>query len=213
MNPLGYDVEKWGKRIQYRTDLSGFVYHLTKSQLNEEGKITKQALDVLLDIISERKLNGSTTTSGFITGNKKAVCFQDAPISGICQNVVHEKEFREELGGKTRYVSVGLAFPKGYIYRKGGRPVFYEQKSVAKKILPSDEWWRIVDYDLSDKDNIIDWTHEREWRMPVDEFHFDLSQAVIILPNPERYNKFISKISDDDLKAVKGIIQTSPLIF
>lgn len=210
---MGYDLEKWAKRLQYRTDLSGFVYHLTKVDLDDDGNRIMEATERLVKIIKERKLNGSTTQSGFITGNRKAICFQDAPLSGIAQNVVHEREFKKELGDKVRYVGVGLAFPKSYIFQQGGRPVMYEKKETAKKILPKDEWWRIVDFDLTNKENIIDWTHEREWRLPADEFNFDLTKVVILLPNGERYKEFIERLPSEDLTQIRGIIQTSPLVF
>ena len=210
---MGYGVEKWSKRIQYRSDLSGYVYHLTKAELDSNGKTVMDALDRLIKIITERKLIGSSTQSGFITGNRKAVCFQDAPIQGIVQNVLHENSFRKELGGKVRYTYLGLAFPKSYIFQQSDRPVFYEEKEKAKKILPRDEHWRIVDFSLLDKENIIDWTHEREWRLPADEFHFDLSKANILLPNKDRYKTLIEKLPEEDLKAVQGMIQISPLVY
>jgi len=210
---MGYNYEHWAKRIQYRTDLSGFVYHLTKPKSDSPEDIVTAVTERLIKIIQERKLIGSSTQSGFITGNRKAVCFQDAPISGIVQNVVHEGAFRRELGGKIRYVGLGLAFPKSYIFQQGGRPVMYEKKETAKKILPKDEWWRIVDFNLMDRENIVDWTHEREWRLPADEFHFDLSRAVILLPNSDIHKLFLRKMADEDLQTINGIIQTSPLVF
>jgi len=122
---MAYDFEKWKERIKSRTDLSGYVYHLTKPVLDVNGNTTLKAIDRLINIINERKLDGSSTQSGFIIGNKKAVCFQDAPIRGIAQNVIHEQDFRKELGGKIRYKGIGLAFTKPYIFNKGGRPVIY----------------------------------------------------------------------------------------
>lgn len=210
---MGYKYEHWAKRIQYRTDLSGFVYHLTKPELNSDGKLVTSAIERLIKILRERKLNGSSTQSGFITGKRKAVCFQDAPTSGIVQNIVHEAEFRSELGGKVRYVGIGLAFPKSYIFQQGGRPVMYEGKETAKKILPPEEHWRIVDFSLMNKVNIVDWTHEREWRLPADEFHFDLSRAVVLLPNGDLHKSFLEKMDDEDLQTINGIIQISPLVF
>lgn len=210
---MGFNVDKWQRRIQSRTDISGFVYHLTKAELDENGKVTTHALDRLIKILKEGKINGSTSESGFITGNRKAVCFQDAPISGIVQDVAHENMYRDELGGKIRYTYVGIAFPKTYVFQKGGRPVLYEEKEIAKKILPPEEHWRIVDFNISNKNNIIDWTHEREWRMPVDEFHFDIEKATVLLPNQHRYKELIEKMSEDELKSLLGIIQISPLIF
>ncbi|MGM0861432.1 MAG: DUF2971 domain-containing protein [Bacillota bacterium] len=210
---MGYDVERWSKRIRYRTDLSGYVYHLTKAELGSDGKVTMKVLDRLIKIITERKLIGSSTQSGFITGSRRAVCFQDAPIQGIVQNVLHENSFRKELGGKIRYTYLGLAFPKSYIFQQGGRPVFYEEKEIAKKILPSDEHWRIVDFNLNDRENIVDWTHEREWRLPSDEFTFDLTKVTVILPNSELHKEFIEKLPADDLKTITGMIQITPLVY
>ncbi|AZU60110.1 DUF2971 domain-containing protein [Neobacillus mesonae] len=210
---MAYDADKWMKRIRYRSDLSGYVYHLTKAELDTNGKTVMGALDRLLKIISERKIIGSSTESGFITGNRKAVCFQDAPISGIVQNVLHENNFRAELGGKIRYTYLGLVFPKSYIFKNGGRPVLYENKETAKKILPQDEWWRIVNYDLSDRNNIVDLTHEREWRLPADEFNFDLAKVSVILPNQKLHQEFIEKIDPEDLKTITGMIQITPLVY
>ena len=210
---MGYDLKKWVNRMKSRTDLSAYTYHLTKSELNEKGEVTMESLDRLLKIIKEKKLIGSNTQSGFITGNRKAVCFQDAPISGITQNIMHEQDFREDLGGKVRYLAFGLAFSKVYIFQEGGRPVLYEKKEIAKEILPRNEWWRIVNFDLDDEDNLIDWTHEREWRLPLDEFHFDLSFAIVILPNEHMYRKFIEKVPSEDLKSIKGIIQAGAVIY
>ncbi|PFC37690.1 DUF2971 domain-containing protein [Bacillus cereus] len=210
---MGYDSEKWAKRILYRTDLSCSVYHLTKDEIDSNGNIVCSALDRLLKIIRERKINGSSTESGFIIGDRKAVCFQDAPIHGIVQNVVHEHTFREELCGKVRYVGFGLAFSKAYIYKIGGRPVIYEKSEVAKNILNKTEWWRIVDFDLSRDDRFVDWTHEREWRLPTDEFYFDVRDAVIILPNMSMYREFMQKCNPEDVKLFGGIIQISPLVY
>lgn len=130
---MAFTKDKWIKRIKSRTDISAHVYHLTKAEVDGDGKKVLDALERLLKIVSERKINGSTTKSGFITGDRKAVCFQDAPITGIVQNVLHENDYREELGGKTRYTYLGIAFPKPYIFQNGGRPVLYEEKEVAKK--------------------------------------------------------------------------------
>ena len=74
-----------------------------------------------------------------------------------------EQQYREVVAeAKVRYVGVGLMFNKVYAYQRGGRPVVYEDTERAKDLLPEDEWWRIVRYNLTDEENIIDWTHERE---------------------------------------------------
>ncbi|WP_329773387.1 hypothetical protein [Catenibacterium mitsuokai] len=77
-----------------------------------------------------------------------------------------------------------------FIYQKNGRPVIYDDTNQAKEYLPESEWWRIVRLDLSDKKHIIDWTHEREWRVP-EELLFDYSQCEIIVPSSKYYRKFV----------------------
>ena len=69
------------------------------------------------------------------------------------------------------------------------------KKKVAKKILPEDEWWRIVNLNLDDKSNYIDWMHEREWRLKGD-FEFELSQAVVLLSNTTSYKLFIQNTDE-----------------
>ena len=89
-------------------------------------------------ILTERKIVGSNK-NGFIIGNERAVCFQDIPLYGVCQNTFHEQENRAELGGSIRYNPIGLTFEKEYVFLKGGRPVLYEQKDIAKEIMPEKE--------------------------------------------------------------------------
>jgi len=205
---MPYDLDKWANRLASRSDISGYIFHMTKAN-NEKGL---NAFEVLIKILKERTLLGSTTEKGFITGDRKAVCFQDTPISSVVENIYHEQLFREVLGGKIRYTHYGICFPKSYIFQQGGRPVFYEQKEIAKQILAKEEYWRIVDYNLSDKNNIIDWTHEREWRLPTDKFEFDLSKVVVLLPNSDSYRNLINHLPKEDLETIRGVIQTSPLV-
>ncbi|MFD0717277.1 DUF2971 domain-containing protein [Paenibacillus sp. GCM10027626] len=209
---MAYTNEEWSKRIKYRSDISGYLYHLTKPVKDDNGKTIMSSLDVLLKILKERTILGSTTEKGFITGKRSAACFQDTPIYSLTQNIVHERAHKEELGGKVRYVGVGLAFPKPYVFQKGGRPVIYEMKEVSKKLLPEDEWWRIVDFNLMDKNHIVDWSHEREWRVP-GNFNFDLPKAIVILPNPKLHNRFLEKLDNNDLLQLRGIVQTEALIY
>jgi len=196
---MGYNLDKWKKRIKERSDITSHVTHLTRSVTSIED-----AIDRLIKILEEKKINGSKTNEGFIIGNNPAVCFQEAPLYGVCQNVYHEQQNHTELGDKTRYDAIGLSFSKKYVYEKGGRPVLYEDKVIAKKILPSEEWWRIVNFNLSDENKIIDWTHEREWRVK-NEFEFDLSETYVLLLNQGCYKIFIEKIDKEILKQLKGI--------
>jgi len=201
---MAYTKQIWKKRHRNRSDISTYITHLTK----EAGE--SDVYQVLKKILTEQKIVGSNK-NGFIIGGIRAVCFQDIPLYGVCQNTFHEQMNRIELGGTLRYRPIGLTFEKEYLFNKGARPVLYERKNVAKQILPEAEWWRIVNYDLSNEDSIIDWTHEREWRMKGD-FEFELNQAIIIMPHGMNYNKIREKFGDEILNNIKGVTILDPIL-
>ena len=201
---MAYTKEIWTKRHRNRSDISTYITHLTKPT----GEL--DVYQVLKKILTEKKIIGSNQ-SGFIIGDVRAVCFQDIPLYGVCQNTFHEQMNREELGGSLRYSPIGLTFEKEYLFNKGARPVLYEQKNIAKQILPDSEWWRIVNYDLSNRNAIIDWTHEREWRIKND-FEFELNQAIIIMPNGMNYNSIREIFGDEILNNIKGVSILDPVL-
>lgn len=212
---MGYTKELWTKRIGSRSDLSSQVIHLTRSCELDGDKIGP--VDVLYRILSEGRISGSTTAKGFICGDIPATCFQDAPVYSVCQNINAEEQYRNAVDdAKIRYVGVGLMFPKPYVFERGGRPVIYEQIDKAKSILPEEEWWRIVRLDLTDPDNIIDWTHEREWRVP-GGFEFDLSEVTVVLPSKVGYDRFLKLCSEDGdtdiLNQIKGIVNLGAVFY
>lgn len=192
------------KRHRHRSDISLHITHLTKESVD------LSVLQVLKKILTEKKITGSNQ-NGFVIGNSRAVCFQDIPLYGVCQNSFHEQVNRAELGGVLRYRPIGLTFEKEYIFSKGARPVLYEQKNIAKEILPENEWWRIVNYDLSNQNAIIDWTHEREWRIKND-FEFDINEAIIIMPRGNNYAELKEKFGDEILNQIKGITMLDPIL-
>lgn len=180
------DVEEWEVNINQRGDLSSNLIHFTKPVHNLIGEF--DSAYILSKILSHRTLNGSTTESGFIHGNKSAVCLHDIPIQYIAKSMYR---YSENLDKKSiNFTGVGLCFSKKFIYKSGGRPVIYDKPNIAKQYLDKDEWWRIVNLDLSSDKNIIDWTHEREWRVP-HNLRFNLSDVIIIVPNYEVYQHLL----------------------
>jgi hypothetical protein len=188
--------------------------HFTRPQQREGRSLS--AVSVLLEILASRKLKGSDTSSGFIVGDRRAVCFQDVPLAAGAQNIYFEQQFREQTkSNKIRQVGVGLMFEKPYIFKRGGRPVIYEERYVAKQMLPPEEYWRIVHFDLSNDDSYCDWTHEREWRIPGD-FSFDLNKATIVLASHKDYKVFIHKCLSNHqqiLKEILGIVNLSAVFY
>ncbi|PED32362.1 DUF2971 domain-containing protein [Bacillus cereus] len=207
---MGYTFEQWRVRYSKRSDISSYLVHLTRPVYNEKGEKVKSSLKVLNEILTSKKLIGSTTKTGYIIGKNKAVCFQDMPLHSVCQNALFE-ELETKDKTKRRYVPIGIAFPKQYVYQKGGRPVIYEKKEVAKKILPEDEWWRIVNLNLDDTNNYIDWMHEREWRLKGD-FEFELSRAIVLFSNGKVYRAFIKNTDEKILQELSGINMMAPII-
>lgn len=207
---MAYTSDDWKNRIKSRTDITRLVTHLTKpkdidiSNMNF-SEINIKAVDNLIKILKDKKINGSTTSSGFIVGSTPAVCFQDAPLSGLIQNILYENERRKnDTTEKLRYCGTGLSFLKPFIFKKGGRPVIYDQTSKAKKSLPPSEYWKIVNFDLSKRSQYIDWSHEREWRLP-NELIFDYRNVHVILYDPESYKYFIQNCPKSILESIGGI--------
>lgn len=210
-----FNFETWQERISNRTDMTGMLTHLTKPteedlksiDIKDETQINLKAVDNLIKILIDKKINGSTTATGYIIGDTPAVCFQDVPMYSLVQNVKYEQSRRINQNlNKIRYCGIGLSFGKFYVFTKGGRPVFYEDKDKAKIILPKEEHWRIVNLHLisGDPNNIIDWTHEREWRHP-NNFIFEVDMAHVILYDINCWRYFQDNCPQEILKDIYGI--------
>lgn len=137
----------------------------------------------------------------------------EAPLYSLCENIDFEYELSKKHERKPKYHGFGITFSKTYVYRRGGRPVIYEETETAKQFLPATQWWRIVRFDLSDPTNVVDWTHEREWRVP-NNFAFDIDQASVLVPNPAMFHEFVrrSKQGGEDVsELVRCIIPLGSL--
>jgi hypothetical protein len=144
------DKLEWSMRIARRSDFTGKLVHLTKRNKHTDS------FENLIKILLDETIIGSTTDSGFICGNIPAVCFQDMPLHSVAENIYYEQYLKKEKDREEyRYTGYGLRFSKEYIYEKGGRPVIYDKTQDAKDYLSKDDYWRIVNLDLSDKKTIL----------------------------------------------------------
>lgn len=175
----------------------------------------KSAFEILCKILDEKTILASDT-SGYIRQNQKAVCFQDVPLYSLAENIKYEDEYSTNNSVDTnrtrfRYEAFGLRFNKGTMFQKGARPVIYGTKSELDSF-PSSEQWRCVQIDLHDSENIIDWTHEREWRIPGD-FSFEYEEVEIIVGCKEYYKKLVDHYSRKELlNKINGIIVLNSML-
>lgn len=213
---MPYQKTHWEQKIARRSDLSSQLVHLTRSTVIDGNAIGP--VDVLTRILLECRISASTTDTGFIVGEVPATCFQDAPVYAIAQNIYAEQQYREAVpDAKVRYVGVGLMFNKVYVYQQGGRPVLYEDTERAKALLPEDEWWRIVRFNLTDENNMVDWTHEREWRVP-GGFDFELDEVTVLLPSKFGFDRFVHNCEShkhevDILAEIRGIVNLGSVLY
>ena len=209
------NTKEWKSRLAERIDLTTKLIHLTKGpeDLGDKGNV----ISILLKILENKMLIGSTTDSGFICGDERAVCFQDTPIYSLTQNAYYEQKQRYSgKDTKVRYLGWGIVFQKSNVFSKGGRPVIYDIKAEAKKYLPNTEWWRIVNLDLNNAEALIDWTHEREWRIKGD-FEFELSDVTILVPCEEALKYFLrsykEKFNTEAFNDLKGVVSLGDIFY
>ncbi|MCT4565626.1 MAG: hypothetical protein N4A68_15120 [Maledivibacter sp.] len=65
--------KEWNNRIANRSDFTAGLVHLTKSNKDKN----KSSLEILMKILKEQNLIGSTINSGYIVVDIPAVCLQD----------------------------------------------------------------------------------------------------------------------------------------
>ncbi|MCM1232359.1 MAG: hypothetical protein NC489_19735 [Ruminococcus flavefaciens] len=199
----------WRTRLNFRTDLVARVSHLTGRGASSDA----EAFNTLWKILTEKKLiaSGHEGDKGFIIGDTGAVCFQEVPLPAIAENIL----FSEALKIETPYHGFGIRVNRGSLYKKGGRPVIYGEKDKLMDLLPADQYWRIVSMDLDDKDAIVDWTHEREWRIAGD-FVFEWSDIEVVLKDHDYFSEFVKRCFEEEktdlLKGVNGIITLDSVI-
>jgi hypothetical protein len=150
-----------------RPDFSHALVHLTRERREYSHKdFEKQTLerevsafDVLKEILTTAVLRGSGN-EGYVKGSRRAVCFSEIPLSALHLFAAPPSD---EFSRSQRYRPYGIVLSKGSVFRAGGRPVIYLPDRDGHWI-PPEEKWRHVRFDPPS----VDFTHEREWRLPGD---------------------------------------------
>ena len=168
------DVNQWSKRIHERSDMVTRLAHLTRGRTDDE------AFETLWKILNDKKLIANDV-KGINVGGAKVCCFQEIPLLSIAENLQYENSIN--CNG-VRYSPFGIRILKGTFFQNGGRPVVYGNTEELKKYIPQKDYWRLVKMDLYDTNNLVDWSHEREWRINKD-YSFEYSDIEILVATPE----------------------------
>lgn len=192
--------------LQRKADYSRFLVHLTRSPRSEKvaGTSSISAKDVLKTILEEqtlRALDHHCLFTPALRAKARAVqdrfnvlCFTETPIHQV-------QSLLNDVGGR-QYAPepYGLVFDKDYIRERGGNPVFYVTKEIAKPLWRS-LYFNEVDNIQQPPDDVCrllslvtvcepanDWHWEREWRIAGD-LRFRLPEVYCGLC-PEQYIEY-----------------------
>ncbi len=182
-----------------RPDFSKFVVHFTKdgpplvtTQLFELQGISKMSAK---ERLFEMMKKGKVTASRMPWTNKPAVCFTECTWPSLLRHA-------------SRYSPYGLGFTKEFLFLAGGGPAFYlaphlleKQKQYAKKLphpFDSDLYSFITPHHVQVHGVIwigskykdkhwngktpVDYSHEREWRVP-HSLEFTLDRIAFVIVN------------------------------
>ena len=72
-----------------------------------------------------------------------------------------------------------------------------------------------MDFSLQDPNDIVDWTHEREWRLTAD-YPLDLARTAILLPDAEAYQQYVSHAAQkqhDFLSKANAVVVLSKVFY
>lgn len=166
-----------------RIDSTRFIYHWIKAEPFERIKETdyETAFDVLLNVIRDGAVKSGEP---YKTGYKSCICFTESP-----EYFMHSD--------KSKYQPFGVKYLKDYVFSQGGRTVIY-MPSGEKNLLPDELLWRYMLHDpiatSAERPFGVDFTWEREWRLPVEELSI-LDAYSIIVPDSSYIDRII-KITD-----------------
>ncbi|MDE0227292.1 MAG: abortive infection system antitoxin AbiGi family protein [Spirochaetaceae bacterium] len=163
---------------------SSFVVHFTKGQ---------DAYSNLISILDEEKIRSNTVP----WVNRGVVCFTECPWASLLTHVKNYSEF-------------GLGFSKVHVFAAGGGPAYYVRHDYWEKQQWDDRVKSFVtpfwpsyrpnreDFKTALGGKTVDYSHEREWRVPHDfTFHRNRVEFVI-LPDYEAMAQF-PKVHKDEI--------------
>lgn len=177
-----------------RPDFSNYLSHFTK-----DGDFCHTEQDIDVDAIRKMTAlqrlcsilkNKVIKTSIMPWTNTQGACFTECPWSSL---LIHTQQ----------YSPYGIGFTKKFIYSKNGAPVFYMRKKIMNALTRTitnkkallDILSMVTPFSpiyetksMRKQIKLVDYTHEREWRITADlNFTYE-DIAFIIIKNHEDYD-------------------------
>lgn len=150
-----------GHLMKVRHDLSEWLWHFCR----RDG----DPLATLQAILASRYIKGGIDPYC----QERAVCLTETPLAeASCQSLVLQQR------GYDRISEYGVGFKKSWVFAQGGLPVIYQPASMRGK-LPPEMKWRHCDLDFQKG---IDFTWQREWRVPGSRLEFSDEDVVVVVP-------------------------------
>ncbi|SRR6266496_1137592 len=144
-----------------RRDLTNYAFHFVNREPSPQATLSK----ILADGLVEGKIYPPSAVP--------AVCLTDAPLA----EVVRQNGVLDTLDYR-RLSLWGIGFEKTMLFELGARPVIYQPRRELSLLDPSISW-RHVDYDPT---NRVDFSWQREWRVPTSGLSFTSADVVLVVP-------------------------------
>jgi hypothetical protein len=179
--------------LKNRPDFSSYLAHFTSDREPLGLKDANNPANGFARLIAGQRL-GSILRSQVIRAstmpwtNRRAVCFTECPWSSL-------------LDHANQYSPFGVGFEKPHVFAVEGGPVYYVRADHFEKQRWEPDLYTFVtpfwpEYrprginEPRHPGRTVDYSHEREWRVPHD-FTFELNQVkFVILPSYEEMARF-----------------------
>jgi len=199
------------KKRFVRPDFSDYVVHFTKDAAPFSNSAETDPARKNIAKLSAKERLFAALTSGKLYAtrmnwtNKPAICFTECTWASLIDHAGH-------------YSRYGVGFSKAYLFSRGGAPAIYlspgllehQRSHIGDEMQPFDPtlWAFVTPFCPSyapkaykekfwKKDKPVDFSHEREWRVPHD-LDFALADvAFVIVASYEDMAKAETKLKDE----------------
>jgi len=144
-----------------RRDLTNYAFHFVNREPSPHTTLSK--------ILADRLVEGKVYPPSAVP----TVCLTDAPLAEVVRQdgILDALEYR-------RLSLWGIGFEKTALFALGARPVIYQPRREFS-LLDDSISWRHVDYDPT---NGVDFSWQREWRVPTNGLSFTSAEVVLVVP-------------------------------